>query len=242
MKWKSPSTFTIAALLVLAIVVFLVLLFQSGGTTPPDIDLPEPINDSISSVDDTALNIVADVTKETVQAVISTLSRVESYYRKMTSTLYSDRGELISDMEVWCQGGKMRIISATGDEVRNILIDNTDLYIWYTGDSSLYKSQLYNGANDELMGIVSYESIINLEPEKIIDAGHVEFQEESCIFVEYTTGSQSYNYKAYISIATGLLIGDETWDGDSLIYSMVSELPDISTPPNSVFELPANLR
>ena len=241
MKWKSPSTYTIAALLVLAIVVFLVL-FQSGSTTPPDISLPEPINDSLRSVDDTSLNIIGDVTKETVQAVISTLSRAESYYRKMASTLYSSSGELVSDIEVWCQGEKMRIISATEDEVRNILMDDTNLYIWYNGDNSLYKSKLDSSSPDEFLGIVSYESIINLEPENIISAEHIEFQDESCIFVEYITGSQSYTYKAYISIATGLLMGDETWDGDSLIYSMVSELPDISTPPNSVFELPANLR
>ena len=46
----------------------------------------------------------------------------------------------------------------------------------------------------------------------------------------------------YIDPGTGLLMGERCYDGEKLIYSMDSSVPDITTPDESVFVLPDGAR
>ena len=61
----------------------------------------------------------------------------------------------------------------------------------------------------------------------------------SCIFVRWRSGALGYVSECYIDPDTGLLMGERCYDGDTLIYSMDSSVPDITTPDESVFELPS---
>lgn len=240
-NWKKPPLYIVAVVAVALIVVFLIL-FLGREEAPPVISLTSPDAGgdlSASAVPGSVLT--ADVSRDTVQAVISTLSRTDSYYRKLTATSYEGDGARVRELEVWCKGTNIKISLKTGSEVKNALITGADLYIWYDGEQRAYKGSASDTAADEFSGMISYEDIISLNPDAIIDAGHVEYKGESCVFVEYSWGELGYTQRAYISIDTGLLMGDEVWDGETLIYSVVSDTPDITTPADAVFELPPNL-
>ena len=243
MSWKKSSTRIAAVLAALLIVVLFVLFISQNDNTPPIVALPDPVgNTDLSPTEGLNTEILVDINRDTIQSVLSVLSRVDSYHRELTSTLYSSSGKLVRELEMWQQGRDIRIISKTGSDTQNVLIDGDNLYIWYGGAAGLYSGLADSGSADEFSSIISYEDIISLPPENIIDAGHTDFASESCIFVEYTQGELGYTYSAYISIATGLLMCDEVRDGNTLIYSMVSKEPDLSPPSDSIFRLPPELQ
>jgi hypothetical protein len=98
---------------------------------------------------------------------------------------------------------------------------------------------LSRGDADKYQHLLTYEDILTLDPDQITDAGYTEYGGESCIFAEYRAGTLGYIYRIYVSVKTGLLMGAESYDGNTVIYRMTSDIPDISTPPDEVFALPA---
>ena len=77
--------------------------------------------------------------------------------------------------------------------------------------------------------------------EDILSAGYTQHAGENCISVEYTDGGVfGYTHRIYVSFNTGLLMGSETYDGDTLIYRMYSTIPDLNTPEENLFSPPDN--
>lgn len=240
MNWKKPSIYIGAVLAALALILLIVFFLNPQSDSSPPISLPSAsITDNLSPSDNLDNDALAEVTKENVQSIISnTLSRVESYHQTITTTLYSDGNEKSTEHEIWSKGTALRIESRSEDSTKSILVKDNTLYLWYDDDKSVYTKTVISSIPDEYIGLISYEDVVSIPAEKILDAGHVEFAGDSCIFVEYTDGELNYTQRLYISISNGLVMGEECYDGDSLIYSMVSAEPDISTPTDSVFALP----
>ena len=91
-----------------------------------------------------------------------------------------------------------------------------------------------------MSGCINYEELLELPTESILSAGYEQRQGESCILVEYTSGELGYRSLVYISVSNGLLMGAETYDGDTLVYRMSSSEPSLATPDESVFAMPGS--
>ncbi|MGI5935205.1 MAG: hypothetical protein ACOX7I_00115 [Oscillospiraceae bacterium] len=181
----------------------------------------------------------AEVTPETVQAVLATISRADSYSRSLTVESFYEGGSSKIALNVWVRGGSVRITETGRGQTKNVLILDDEVYIWYEDSSNRYVGSLSQGDADKYQHILTYEDILKLDPEQITDAGYTEYGGESCIFAEYSTGTLGYMYRIYVSVKTGLLMGAESYDGDNVVYRMTSDTPDISTPPEEVFALPS---
>ena len=79
---------------------------------------------------------------------------------------------------------------------------------------------------------------MNISPRLITDAGYVDYNGTRCIYVEYTDELLGYSHRVYVAVSTGLVMGDETYDGEVLIYNQSSSEPEIITPEDEVFEKP----
>ena len=84
------------------------------------------------------------------------------------------------------------------------------------------------------------EELLQLPVENIISASYEQYMNESCILVEYSSGEFGYTDLVFISVSTGLLMGAETYDGDTLIYRMSSTMPNLTSPDEGLFQLPAS--
>ena len=124
--------------------------------------------------------------------------------------------------------------------VKNILLRDAKLYIWYDNSSGVYESDIMSASEaDEWLRCIDYEELLQLPASAILSTNYELFGGESCICVEYSSGELGYLNRVYVSVSTGLLMGAETYDGDSLIYSMSSSAPSFSAPDESMFRLPS---
>lgn len=236
------AAIAVIVLLMTALVIFTLTSSKADPETPAVL-LPTPLaSDSLPiNTEDIISNMRrAEVTTDTVQAVIATLSRADSYTRTVTVERFSSGGGSSSSITAWVRGESSRISVNDGAVTKNILLQNGEIWIWYSDSPGYYRGAAKGGVAmaDEYQKMLSYEDILELDPDSITDAGYVEFNGEQCIFAEYVTESLGYRNMVYISVGTGILMGNDEFDGDALIYRMVSDAPDISTPSDEIFAPP----
>lgn len=238
------------AVIIIIIVIFsliavaIFLNAQRGSMNTPAVILPSPIGSgnmpSEQTSDEPGMDQKAEVTAKTVQVVLSTLIRADSYSRTVSVETFWHDGSSLSVIDVWVKGHNTRILVTGEGDPKNILIQNGEIWIWYSGFSDYYHGEVKSADSigDEYQKILSYEDVLTLESSAILDAGYVDHNGEACIFAKYISGELGYEKTIYVSVDSGLLMGAETYDGDSLVYRMVSDAPDISTPADDVFDPP----
>jgi NADPH-dependent curcumin reductase CurA len=86
--------------------------------------------------------------------------------------------------------------------------------------------------------IPTYEDVLKINKADILEAGFAQKNNEPCIFVRAHTGELGYTDIYYISAYTGLLSAAETYDGETLVYSMTAGNVSLNTPPDDKFVLP----
>ncbi len=194
-------------------------------------DLAEPSPEPTQS----AITVDAD----TVQSALRTLSRADSYSRTITAESFWSGGSSSQSIEVAVRSGSTRLtVSAEGAPTKNILIADGEKWIWYSDSDQVFHGDAAAADADQYQTLLSYEDILELDRNCILEASYDQFDGRMCIFVRYTSGSFGYESRAHIDVASGLLISLETYDEGRLIYRMVSSQPDLSTPDESVFVHP----
>lgn len=181
-----------------------------------------------------------DVTPQTVQNVIATLTRSDSYYRELTvETLWSEGSSAIQ-VQVWSDGGwtHSRKVLPSG-AIRHDLIGEDTLYYWYEGAQSYLSVPADSLSSDLAQRLPTYETVLELDPEVITAAGYESRGDLPCVFVEVTLEEADVVERYWISVDSGLLVSAETDNGGQTVYRMTAYSP-ITTPcPTSAsFQLP----
>jgi len=243
-KSRKTNFLMIAIIVLVAAVVFFALFGNGGSVETASVILPTPIvssDDPNSEGDGEGELALAEVTPWTVQTTIGTLDRAESYSRTVTVEEFWDGGSSSTELSAWTSGGSTLIRLDTDDRIENILLRDGTLYIWYEGSQDLYSASPEDtGAAqaDGWLRCLTYEDLLDLPVSSITDAGYTDYAGESCIFAEYYSGEFGYRNIVYVSVNTGLLMGAETYDGDTLTYRMISGTPDLSVPDESLLRPP----
>jgi len=218
-------------LLFIAAAIGLMLLTSTFSRETGSVPFPDPPAASTAPgapAPDTLDRV--EVTSETVQAVISTLARPETYSRYITiESFWDDDGCAIYTVLSAVDKGvtSLRVISSVGAEKR-IIVTPDKLYIWYRGDKSPYIGETGSAGDgirtaDEWQMLASYEDIISIGVEAISDAGFTGYDGEDCIFVQYRSDILGYTRKYFISIEFGLVIAAEEYDeAGGLVYRMTA--------------------
>lgn len=241
---KAKISLYILSVLALCAVLWLVFAFAPSSqidTAPVILPTVAPeIDDggSESESDSSALQEIA-VTKENVQAVIASLSRADSYHRILTAETFWENGSSVTQTEVWVRGESVRMVISTKDEAKNVLITEGEIFIWNDGTDEAYSAPADEYDADEYQRLVTYEDILDISPSLITGAGYVDYNGTRCIYAEYTGELLGYRHRVYVSVSTGLVMGDETYDGEILIFNQSSSEPEIITPEDEVFAKPS---
>lgn len=235
------------ALLTAAIVVGAVLfaLFYPGRNADlPPVLLPESFPSlPEEDVEDFGSLTLAEVTTDTVQAVVATMVRPDSYSRSLLVTSYWEGGHTSYPIRVWLKSGDLRLTmtqpEAGSEEAieKNILYLDGQVSLWYGSDTEhVYRYDSEEALGDLLQMLPTYEDILTLPREDIAEAGYVRREGSWRIMVSSHDASGCLTVY-YISIETGLLEAAERWDGDQLIYSMEAGEADLSAPGDELFTL-----
>lgn len=136
-------------------------------------DTSEGGDSSVQGQDDQFWQV--DVTPETVQSIVASLSRPESYYRELTvETLWSD-GSHSTSVQFWQDGGwsHTRQILPSG-AVRHDLTGEDTTYYWYEGSESYRSFPADEYSADLTQHIPTYEDVLDLDKDTIkIGRAHV---------------------------------------------------------------------
>ena len=210
----------------------------------PPIVLPTPTptpgaGDDLSGSGSTGL-VRVEVTPETVQSVIATLSRPDSYYREITLEDCWDGGRGVTTARVWVDGGWTRTEAVwSSGTVRTSIVGEDTVWWWYSGDRQAASAPA-DGRSADLEGqrIPTYEDVLDLDRSLITDAGYEERGGLSCIYVEVEESALGYRQRYWVAEESGLLVAAETLEGERLLSSMSSYAVERPVPPETAFALP----
>ena len=230
------------ALLAVAALVFLLAPGRQPSTPAVLLPTPQPTDPSAPTAPEHAAGSdLIEVTPATVQTVVKTLRRSDSYSRTLSVQDFWSGGRRSRTLRVWVRGDNLRLSIADDDSgapQENVLIKGEEKWIWYSDSSSVYRGPLREGDADGFQTLWTYEALLDAPAGRILDAGYAEFAERNCIFVRWRSDEPGYVSECWIDPATGLLMGELRYDGEILIYSMESSAPDLTTPDDSVFAEP----
>ena len=181
-----------------------------------------------------------EVTPETVQSVIATLSRPQSYYREINIELWAGgETEALTTAHVWVDGGWTRSdVTAPSGMVQHNLVGEDTRWIWYDDDDTVISVPADQTVSDLVQRVPTYEDVLELPQKEITDAGYEKYARTDCIFVEVEQEELGSYERYWIAVSNGLLVAAERVKDDRLLYRMTVLSTESPAPLNSSFSLP----
>ena len=234
-RWRRRITAAFLAVTVLVIAVMLsgTLHRTSHITLPSSEQAP-----GHAAVTGDALTVV-EVTPETVQTAIATLSRPQEYRRTVTVEQLWTGGSGTYETAVAVSGGWTRTDrTLAGGRVRHVLTDGEVTHIWYDGGTEVYTAPAGGISADNEQNIPTYEEILDLPPEAIAVADYRVISGVNCIYVETAEDGEGFVLRYWVSVDTGLLAVSERLLEGEPVYRMAALALDQASPTAADFTLP----
>lgn len=226
-KFNAVAVGFVAVIVVLVVAVMVSNLRRTTYITLPELTDSSPAASGDSETEDAVIRI--EVTPETVQAAIATLSRPAEYRRQMTVERFWSGGSGTTAVSVLEGGGWIRIdTTEVGGRVRHTISNGETVYVWYDAERNFYTGPAGDISADQEQGILTYEDILALDTETIVLADYRTWNDQECIYLETEEGGRLCRY--WVSLSSGLLVGAETLqDGEAV--SRVTAQPILDTRP-----------
>lgn len=228
------------AVLVLLIVVLLVAnsLRRSSHIVLPDAsDNPVSSADNTQQAGDAAVKI--EITPQTVQTAIKTLSRPENYVRYLTVESLWSGGSGSIQITATVSGAWTRSdVSQPNGRIRHSITDGKDTYVWYDSSKTYYSGNAGDISADNEQHIPTYEDLLKLDSNRIAIADYRTFSDDDCIYAETVQDADGYVWKYWVSVSSGLLIGAEKLENGEIIYRMAAQPVSETVPGSADFTLP----
>ena len=245
MDQKNRALFSIAVIGL----IFAALLISFGriffNTHTPDVVLP-PVGDSQQGGSNAPGQSGQDqqqlvsVTVQTVQSVIATLDRSESYYRELSIEQFWDNSSSAYTVQTWVDRDWTLVRQLLpSNAVRQDLIGPEQGYYWYEGSSRYESAPAVDRAADLAQRIPTYETVLALDPSSIVTAGYELKGDIPCVYVQSLDSGSGNVTHCWVSVDSGLLICAELYRENGLVYRMSALSPIQSPCPSDVrFALP----
>ena len=181
-----------------------------------------------------------EVTTQTVTGVVATLSRPASYYRELTVETVWTGGSSAAQVQVWADNGWSHSIQTLpSGVVRHDLTGEDTVYYWYDGAQQYETAPADRKSSDLAQHIPTYETVLELEPDEITDAGYELRGDLPCILIEVQRSGSGLLQRFWVSVNNGLLVSAESEQDGQLVYRMTAYSPVQSPcPPDASFTLP----
>lgn len=229
MKKASRKTQTLLFVLAAAvlIVVLIGLLAAAGARRSVHTGITLPEQGSVPREPEISADPVEgflSVTPENAPAVAATLSRPEAYHQILEAKFSSGTVQGVQTVELWVRGSVRRISVTENGETRCILTDGRAAYVWYA-DSPLRIEAvtLPEGVSaDDLSGILTYETVVALPPDRMVEASYLQLAELSQRPCLYLCASQENDadLRCWVDLSTGLLCKAGIGSADDLRYEL----------------------
>lgn len=234
----------IVVVLIAAIIAVAILSSFGLGIFAPDtakIVLPSAdASPSPGSTEDSGV-VRVEVTPQTVQNVIATLNRPESYARTVTILdIWGENEQGTTQAQVWVDGGWTRTDAVwPGGTIRHSIVGDGKFWIWYGNDGEVLTGEADKNAADlEGQRIPTYETVLDLDPDTITAADYEALDSLSCIYVETELDETGHTERYWVDDDSGLLVQAELLKDGQVVYRMTAGGLERPVPSDASFTLP----
>lgn len=230
----------LAAAIILAALMLGGSLSRTAHITLPSSDPPRDAAAGDGGSGSSALTVV-EITPQTVQAAIASLSRPESYGRNMTIEYLWNGGGGTLELYTIVRGPWTRVDRGLPDGRTRISVTNgEETYIWYGYESGAEVLTVPAGdiSADAEQSIPTYEDILDLPVKEILFADYQPLDVLTCIYVETAEDAAGYATRYWVSVENGLLVQAERLLDGEAVYRMTSLYVDQTEYDASRFTLP----
>lgn len=232
LRGAAISVIVLAALAVLGLTLW--RTFGRGAETS-SVELPLPRADEQASASaPPMLPQAADVTPETVEAVLRTIPSVRSYSRAVFVDTFWEGGSAAEVILCWVRGDELRL---RADE-KNLLATPDGLWVWYEDGPGLFSAQAAAAERARYMRLLDWETMLSGDGCEIVAAAYTDYEDEKCVYLSVRGGAFDYVSELYVSLRTGLLLAADTYENEKCVYRMRSGALEITTPDESLFVPP----
>lgn len=181
-----------------------------------------------------------EVTTETVQRVVATLERPESYARTITvETVGEDGMTGQTTAQVVVDGGWTQVTATLPDgRVCHTVVGEEKRYVWYDDQRSWQEYPAQERSADLSQRLPTYENVLALVGSDIVDAGYANSGDLPCIYVAVEERELGYVEEYWVSVDTGLLVRSESRKGEDVFYRMSGYTVETPATPGLTFALP----
>ena len=235
MDQKKRAVFSAAVILLIFAALFISFGRILFNTNTPAVVLPsvgESSSDSSGAPGQSGQDTeqLVSVTPQTVQRVIETLERSDSYYRELFVEQFWLGGSSSTTVQVWTDGDwSLTRQLLPSNVVRQDLIGPDDAWYWYEGSSHFEITPAGDRAADLSQRIPTYETVLELDQTSISAAGYELKEDIPCIYVQCVDPTSGSIKSYWVSLDSGLLVWAELTQKDTLLYRM-SALSSIQSP------------
>lgn len=245
MDQKNRAIFSIAVILL----IFAALLVSFGriffNTHTPDVVLP-PVGETQQGTSGapgqsgSSAQQLVSVTPQTVQSVIATLNRADSYYRELYIEQFWSGNSSSYTVQTWVDRDWSLVRQLLpSNAVRHDLIGPEISYYWYEGSTQYESAPAVDRAADLAQRIPTYETVLDLDQTSIVTAGYELKEDLPCVYVQALDADSNNIKHFWVSVDSGLLVCAELYREDALLYRMSALSPIQSPCPASAsFRLP----
>ena len=244
MEQKNRLVFAVAVILLIFAALFVSfgrILFRmdTPSVALPSVSVSQPGDSSGTGESPSPSNQAVSVTPRTVQSVIATLHRSESYYREVAIEQFWLTGASSTTVQIWTDGGWSHSFQELPNGAgRHDLVGEGTTFYWYNG-SSRYKSISADDHSADLaQRVPTYEAVLELDPDTITAAGYELKNGLPCIFVASASPETDITRSYWVSVDNGLLVSAELRRADEVIYRMTSSAIQSPCPAGAAFKLP----
>lgn len=235
---------TALAVVITCVVLAAVLysFFRNLIPSAPELVLADP-NASASVEPDKQANdgVAVEVTPWTVQSLIASLERYESYSRTVTvEYFFEGQPAGAVSAQVWEDGGWIRSsVTLASGLVEHSIVGQDQLWLWYGDGEQIYVGPAADMTADLIQRLPTYETVLALDKGSITAAGYEAWGGQPCVYVEAETPELGYLERYWISETSGLLMAAEMEKDGEVVYAMSSrEMVSPLDQVGSAFTLP----
>ncbi len=181
-----------------------------------------------------------ELTTDTVQRVIATLERPESYARTVTVETVGESGEVgQTTAQVVADGGWTQVTATLPDgRVCHTVVGEGKRYVWYDDQRSWQEYPAQERTADLSQRLPTYEDVLALNQSEIVGADYANSGELPCVYVAVAEGELGYIEEYWVSVDTGLLVRAESRKGEDVFYRMSGYTVETPATPGLSFALP----
>ena len=229
----------VVALIAAIIAVAVLSSFGLGLFAPDTAEIVLPTGEATPLPGGEGGPVRVEVTVETVQSVIATLARPESYGRTVTVQDIWGEESGTTTAQVWVDGGWTRTDAVwPGGTTRSSIVGDGRFWAWYGGGGEVLTGPA-DGSSADLEGqrIPTYETVLELDPASITAAGYETLDGLGCIYVETGTGN-GHAARFWVDDDSGLLVRAEQLTDGRVVYRMTAAGLERPAPSDASFTLP----